>query len=411
MGQHIRVTIGREGWYYIGMLGFIIAGAVIRDINLLYIMSGMMLGPLLLNVYLAIKSLKKIQFRRRCPPLVGVGDRLVVEVFATKPRAAPKGYAVEAQDRIARAGHHRSGIAHPKRLFFSQVLPDQASVASYRVTLYRRGRYEFGPLRITSGAPLGMIKATSTWRQKDQVLVSPQVGRLLPAWSRRLTSKDEGGQRSMRRVGASEGEFYGMRDWRNGDSRNWIHWRTSAKRAKLSVRQFEQRVNQDTVVILDLWQPKLNPEPENNIESAISFVATMAMEYGGQGSSHMMVAAAGRQDFLLKGTASPVFQRELLEQLAMIEPTTDDRLPELLAQVLPQVSAISKIVVVSTRSLDFADTDYFAPVWTQPRIRRLISEIICVDTTSDQFGEWFDIGPAATTPDRSDPQSSHQVPA
>ena len=57
MSQHTTVAITREGWYYLGMFGFIVAGAIIRDINLLYIMAGMMLGPLLYSLYASTKSL------------------------------------------------------------------------------------------------------------------------------------------------------------------------------------------------------------------------------------------------------------------------------------------------------------------------------------------------------------------
>lgn len=44
-----RVGICREGVYYLFVLAFIVGGATARDLNLLFILAGMMVGPLLFN--------------------------------------------------------------------------------------------------------------------------------------------------------------------------------------------------------------------------------------------------------------------------------------------------------------------------------------------------------------------------
>ena len=41
-----RAWLSREGWYYCGVLAFIVGGAVLRSINLLVILAGMMIAPL-----------------------------------------------------------------------------------------------------------------------------------------------------------------------------------------------------------------------------------------------------------------------------------------------------------------------------------------------------------------------------
>ena len=389
MGNRTHISITREGWYYIGMLGFIVAGAIIRDINLLYIMAGMMLGPLILSLLLAASALRRLRFERRFPPLVSVGDPLIVEIFAGKTGKGPSSFAVVVQDRLTRKTDTRRTARADARLFFSHIPVDGRVDASYGVRLNHRGCYRFGPLRVSTSAPLGLIRTTTRRKNPDRVLASPRVGQLLPAWNRQLKLRNLGGQKSMRRRGKMDGDFYGMRDWRNGDSRNWIHWRTTAKRAKLTVRQFEQRISQDLAIVADLWQPTPTTDPSYEIELAISFVATLVVEHGRHGSTHLMVATASRSNTLLRGTASPVFRQELMEKLAVVEPTRKDRLPEVLAEVLPMVPANTRVVVVSTRKLDLQDTDRFADVWSRPDLRRMLSDIVCVDTSADEFAEWF----------------------
>ena len=104
------MMITREGWYYLGMLGFIIAGAVIRDINLLYIMAGMMLGPMLYSIYASTKSLRRLTIDRRFQPIVGVGSPLYVEVRADKPKGASRAFATVIRDEIQRVGDRLSLI-------------------------------------------------------------------------------------------------------------------------------------------------------------------------------------------------------------------------------------------------------------------------------------------------------------
>jgi uncharacterized protein (DUF58 family) len=382
------------------MLGFIIAGAIIRDINLLYIMAGIMLGPLVLSLGMAMQSLRRLRFQRRIPPIVSVGNPLIVELIATKLAKGPGSFAVVVRDRLTRKSDQRRAPRAGAKLLFSHIPADKYVEASYRVRLHQRGRYQLGPLKISCSMPLGLLLATTTRYDLDHVLVSPPLGQLLPAWSRRLQLSKQGGQRSMRRRGKTEGDFYGIRDWRSGDSRSWIHWRTSAKRDKLSVRQFEQRTSQNLAIVLDLWQAAPTPVPPREVELAVSFVASLVVEHGRHGSTHLMVASASRSNFFLRGTSSPVFRRELMEKLAVVEATKQDGLPEVLAEVLPKVSANAKTVIVSTRKLDLHDTERFAAIWSRINLRRMLSDIVCVDASAAELAEWFrESRTTATTPE------------
>ena len=368
-----NVAITIEGWYYIGMLAFVVAAAMIRDINLLYIMAGMMLGPLMFSWYASTRSLRRIEVNRRYPSLVSVSEPLFVEVTATKPKANPHASSTVVQDRICRDGA-RNRLATETQLYFPAIRSGTSEDASYRVTLQNRGRYNLGPMKVSTSMPLGLIQVTKTFEQDAFLLVSPKIGSLSTAWSRHLEFKNDGGQKSARRRGNAEGDFYGMREYRNGDSLSRIHWRTSAKRDKLTVRQFEQRVNQDLVVILDLWCPEQKPNRQH-VEAAISFAATLIVEHCKQGATHVVFASASRNQFDRSGMASPVFRQELMERLAMVEVAGDDPLPNVLADVLPLASSNAKVVLVSTRNRDLNDTDAFEAVWKNTSIRRGLGDL------------------------------------
>jgi uncharacterized protein (DUF58 family) len=401
MRYKINVMLNREGWFYVGMLSFIIAGAIIRDINLLYVMAGMMLGPLVLSLIVSIRNLRRLRFSRRFPRLVSAGDPLIVELLVEKTGGHVGSFAVTAEERIHREHSAGSGPSESVRLFYSRIPANSAAEACYRIRLHERGQYRFDPVRVSTSMPIGLVRAFMRQGTAEHVLVSPRPGRLLPAWSRRLRIVKEGGQKSMRRRGKAEGDFYGMREWRDGDSKNWIHWRTSAKRNKLAVRQSEQRISQDLVIVLDLWQRGAECESSRAVELAVSFVATLVLDHGRRGSSHMVVASASQHRFLLRGTTSSVFRQEVMERLAMVQPTRHEQLPDVLADVLPFASSNSKVIVVSNRTLDLGDAQAFSKVWQHNHLRRGFGDVLCVNTTSPEFESLFatNLVPLATSPD------------
>ena len=80
------ITICQEGWYYLIVLGFIVGGAILREINLLYLLTGMLIGVMVLNARFVLISLRRLEVRRKLPDGVCAGDLLIVEIQATNRR-------------------------------------------------------------------------------------------------------------------------------------------------------------------------------------------------------------------------------------------------------------------------------------------------------------------------------------
>jgi hypothetical protein len=75
-----RVWLTREGWYYLALLAFVIGSAVIRSGNLLLILAGMMVGPLIFNWRLAIAGLTGLSVLRRVPSSIVAGEPIQMVV-------------------------------------------------------------------------------------------------------------------------------------------------------------------------------------------------------------------------------------------------------------------------------------------------------------------------------------------
>ncbi len=70
-----RTTITLEGWYFLGIMGFILAGALLRHMNLLILLFGLMLGPMYVNWRIVAHSLRKIRVSRSAPSSIVAGEK------------------------------------------------------------------------------------------------------------------------------------------------------------------------------------------------------------------------------------------------------------------------------------------------------------------------------------------------
>jgi uncharacterized protein (DUF58 family) len=126
------------------------------------------------------------------------------------------------------------------------------TVRSFRFFCHRRGYYQVGPLRLTTGDLFGF--AQSSWEESEnphitvypKVLTLDQLG--LPS---RLPF---GTVRSRQRLFMDPTRMAGVRPYVSGDSMRHIHWRASAHDETLLVKKFQPSIALTTMIVLDLDQ-------------------------------------------------------------------------------------------------------------------------------------------------------------
>jgi uncharacterized protein (DUF58 family) len=339
------------------VLAVVVAGAVLRDINLLVLVAGMMAGPLLINVAYVMFALRKVTVRRNVPESICAGDLLVVDVVAKNARRFRGAWGVSVEDTIERVDAPRRHSERAGVLFF-RIPAGETSRASYRGRLMERGEYRFGPLRLTCRFPLGLVRRTIVVGQFDTVTVCPRLGRLTRRWRRLHQATPTGSQHTQRQRGLVEGSFHALRDWRTGDSKRWIHWRTSARRGSLVVREFEQQRNGDLAILLDLWQPKRSEDRDRElVELVVSFAATAVADLCREGVNRLLLASTGKRGVYLHGSASRALLQEALMLLAVVTAQPGDEMPVLLEQVQRDLRPGARTIVLSTRPFAAAHWD------------------------------------------------------
>ena len=387
------VTICREGLYYIFILAFIVGGATLRDINLLFLLAAIMVGPLLLNWRFVVLAIRQLAVYRRLPDQIFAGRPFRVEIFGHSYRRQLGSWMLVVDDSIqpAAGGREREGDAKTNaRVVFPYVAAGDTEKATYQVTLRRRGRYQFGPMQVSTRFPMGLVKASAKLKRYEQIVVWPRLGRLTRDWLRIMVSDRRGRQPMPFRQGPIEGDYFGLREWRPGDSRRWIHWRTTAKMGKLAVRQFEQIHDQDLAMVLDLWQPK-DPSREDlgRVELAVSFAATVVQESSRRKGSRLTLALAAKQRGNWTARVSTSFARQTLERLAVVEATSENRLAEVLGGAVAGIPAGGQLVVVSTRPSELQTVGISPALASVHRYQRTLERVLWVDVGVRQVSEVF----------------------
>jgi len=225
-------------------------------------------------------------------------------------------------------------------------------------------------------------------RVTDSLLVLPMIGRLLPTWNTLLESDKIGFQHSTNRHGHVDGDYYGLRDWQSGDNRRWIHWRTTARVGRLSVKQFERQNKPELALIVDPWVgPNSDPAV---LERAISFAATIVVNLAREGVNQLAFGVADQKAMFESHSNHRTFTDKLLERLASTEQESgDEALRRVLEETQRSVRLGTKLVVISTRpnvlhtsGLDREEMGNWGSVATLVRAA-------WIDCSSDQWKTYF----------------------
>lgn len=347
-----RTKLCLEGWFYVMVFCFILSGAVFRQVNLLIFLAGLMLGPLLYNWRYAVETLRLVRVRRTLPRMVSAGEWFTVNLSVANDRRNLLSYGIVAEDAVRPAGSSVRQTATLSQTLVERLEPQSTVARAYSACIPRRGKYDFGPLVLESRFPLGLVEVGMIFPERQSLLVAPQVGKLTPK-GRELLGFDPQGLRMLRRrMLDNEGEFYGVREWRAGDSRRLIHWRTVARTNRLAVRQFQPTQREDLTLALDGWLPA-SPQVADveALENVVRLTATILAELSREGGTRVSVILAGKTLEDRHGVANSFFLTELLELLAEWE-GGDERSPsEAADRALQRSLGSGNVVFLTSRTL------------------------------------------------------------
>ncbi len=164
----------------------------------------------------------------------------------------------------------------PRGFEFSQTR--KRSRIEVPLTFARRGVYTLGPAEVRVADPFGLLRFAKRDSETTQVVVYPQVYELR-GFPLRGGNVEAGTTGSRGRRGE---EFANLREYRRGDDRRHIHWKSLARTGELFVKEFSLQAPRRHTVALDLRREGLRTQ-ENEIEDAVSAAASVLTHLAGEG--------------------------------------------------------------------------------------------------------------------------------
>ncbi|MBX9790227.1 MAG: DUF58 domain-containing protein [Pirellulales bacterium] len=385
------VALTVEGWCYVLVLGFVFLGALIRDINLLMVLFGLLAGVLAYSLLYVRWALGRVRAERRLPEQLVCGVPCDVQVTSINPRRWLTLWSVAIEDRIAPASTPAKDVEASAGLLFWRLPPRHSQRLAYQFRPPSRGKYRFGPLTAVTRFPFGLVRGSRVLAGAQEALVWPALGRLHARSRRWLGQVDRSIAQSNAARAGRTGEFHSLRDWRPGDTPRWVHWRTTARVGELMVRQFEQHRDPELAVLLDLWKPRESKgEDDAAVESAVSFAATLLAELCRRRGARISVLLPPAPPLCLHRVATPTILGPLLDALALAAPQTDP-LDEVLLAGSAALRPDIPTLFISTRDPENtrARTDRSPSV--QGRLTAWLRRVEIVSVRSPLCPEYFSV--------------------
>ncbi len=341
-----RMAITREGIAYIAIMSVMFLGAIIGRTNMLMFVFAMMIGPWVLNGWIAFSMLRRMQAKRVLPHRVMAGDLVSVEIEVLNGKWWLSSWLLAAKEQVA---HVRDRFQ--AATLFVRVPAGQSRRSDYFVRFSQRGEYSFGPLELTTHFPLGLVERGLLFNDFATLTVHPRIGRMTSRWRSDLWNATELSEQRQMRAGLFDDEFHRIREYRVGDNPKAIHWRTTARRGELMVREYQQTRDRDLVLLVELWQPAHpNAADLDRIELAISFAATVLHENLRQSrEARLRMIVVGSKTFVWDHLSS---LEVVLDHLAVASASVTADLRPVLDGTMQRISATSRVVVVSARPRD-----------------------------------------------------------
>jgi len=256
-------VLTRQGWLVtLGAGVLIFAGRVLGVLELFILGASAAALVLYSMVAVALARLKLEVERTVTPPRVYAGSPSRVELSVRNDgnRTTP----------VVRMFDPVTGTRGAD-LLLGPLEPGVTARAAYRLPTEKRGIVRIGSLDVIVTDPFGVASSATTAAPISELTVFPWVDEIVPV--PHTTGDDpHAGADHPSALGRSGEDFYALRPYVVGDDLRRVHWKSTARRDELMVRQDELPWQGRVTVLLDV---RRSGHTEESLELAVSAVASV----------------------------------------------------------------------------------------------------------------------------------------
>ena len=338
------------GLVYCSMMMFMGLAAINLQNNLLFGVFGLMIGTLLVSGIISRMVLRRLEVRRILPEHAAVGRAARVDYVVTNGKRFWPSLSVT----VAELDGNEAFTKQP-HAYLLHAAARGSAVVQTRVTPKRRGLHAMGRYQLVTSFPFGFIKRAVIRRAEDSILVYPPTGDVDRRLIRRFRPSRSRGAETRPRAGGGD-EFYGVREYRPGDSPRRIYWRRSAARGlhagggTLVAKEFTQIAPPKVIVLVDTYVAPTGPpdapaDGAAEVERAIAMAASLAQScLSGSLPVGVVAWTTGGWEYL-PPTRGKRHGRDVMTLLARLPANREHDLPALRAAAARHLGADATAVV------------------------------------------------------------------
>jgi uncharacterized protein (DUF58 family) len=212
----------------------------------------------------------------------------------------------------------------------------------YTLRSVARGRYVAADATVAVSDPLSIAARETMLPAGSPLVVYPRLVELDRLFSDVGAAWWDGRRLLLRR--AAGFELHTVRDYERGDSLRAVHWRSTAKRGELMVKELEDSPRAEVAVVLDCHaMPALGTAPETPFDTAVRAAGSMLAAHVRRGRAATLVLNGRVVERI--GVATGKAWGSALERLATVEP---DGVRDVAASVeQPPITHVPELTVVT----------------------------------------------------------------
>lgn len=256
-----------------------------QQINLLFLVFGVLLGGLLVSGVVSTLTLTGLRVYRRLPPSAMAGQSVAIRYEVANRKRWLSSYSLHIRE-------HR-GPAPCSEAYLPAATASSSISQPGVLRCDRRGIYRFQAVSAYTRFPFSLFVHFARFREPAELVVYPTLGRLMHD-AAALIGRSSGTASQPQAHSGGQEEFYGLREYRLGDNPRWIHWRRSARVGTLLVREMSPLAPRRLVLVLSICQtPGGEPIDPPRLEKALSLATTLVNDTIRRGLPVGLLIAAG----------------------------------------------------------------------------------------------------------------------
>lgn len=207
--------------------------------NALYIIMSFMLSLLIFSGIFAVKNLKGLNIQRSSPKHIYAKTPAEFEIMVSNKKWLFSTFSTEVENYL------QNGVCIGAE-YILKIPARSFIIKNFVYTFSKRGLYRLGQIKLSSRFPFGFFERSFAMDLQEEAIVYPEtidISDLL------IKEKLDMGELASGKKGAGL-DLYGLREYAFGDDARHIHWKTSAKKDTLIIREFEKEERKKVSIIL-----------------------------------------------------------------------------------------------------------------------------------------------------------------